>query len=249
MEWTDSAILLSANPQGESSLILSLLTREHGRHKGLLRGARRQRGLYQPGTTGRAFWQARLADHLGLYRLEAETAHAAALLDDPLRLGCLQAATSLIDLALPERQPYPALFLALNRLLEALSADTGWADSHLDLELTLLTDLGYGLDLARCAVTGATQDLAYISPKSGRAVSIAAGDDYRDKLLVLPRKLGGIGRNGSSDGEDLLDGLKLTGFFIERSALVPFGFRHPEGRIRYIERFARLIAKTADAQK
>jgi DNA repair protein RecO (recombination protein O) len=241
MDWTDQAIMLGARRQGESSLVLSLLTRGHGRHKGLVRGGAksRQRGLFEPGNIVTASWHARLAEHLGLLQIEPGQFYAGLLLDDPLRLACLEAAVALAEAALPERAPYPGIFEGLADLLQHLGADDGFAAAHLRWELGVLADLGYGLDLARCAVTGSEQDLAWVSPRSGRAVSRAAGAPYRDRLLVLPRLLGGLGQ-GSGEVADLLDGLKLTGSFLERHVFAPRGGQLPEARTRYLDRLARL---------
>jgi DNA repair protein RecO (recombination protein O) len=242
MEWTDRAIILGARRQGESSLILSLLTREHGRHKGLVRGGARsrQRGLYEAGNVVGASWRARLAEHLGQLQIEPGRFHAAAFLDDPLRLACLEAAVAMAEAALPERSPYPGLFDSLTALLERLDRDDGFAVCHLHWERHLLADLGYGLDLASCAATGTTEDLAYVSPRSGRAVSRTAGAAYRDRLLVLPRLFGGTGRDGS-DLADLLDGLSLTGSFLDRHVFQPQRRGLPEARNRYLDRLGALV--------
>jgi DNA repair protein RecO (recombination protein O) len=239
MQWTDQSIMLGSRAQGEGSLVLSLLTREHGRHKGLVRGGAksRQRGLYQAGNVVAATWHARLAEHLGLLRIEPGEFHAANLLDDPLRLACLEAAVAVAEAGLPERQPCPILFDGLHTLLRRLAADDGYATEHLRWELSVLAQLGYGLDLARCAVTGGTSDLAWVSPRTGRAVSASAGAAYRDKLLVLPRLLGGQG-SGGSDMADLLDGLRLTGSFLEHHVFAGSGL--PEARRRYADRIIRL---------
>jgi len=169
------------------------------------------------------------------------TSYVAGLLDDPLRLGCLEAAVALIELTLPDREPHPAVFDGLVRLLGHLDRDDGYAAAHLAWEVALLAELGYGLDLATCAATGSTEDLAWVSPRSGRAVSRAAGEAYRDRLLPLPRLLGGTGRGGT-DLEDLLDGLALTASFLDRQALAPRGQVLPPARARYVDRLGRLVA-------
>jgi DNA repair protein RecO (recombination protein O) len=239
MEWTDQAIVLGARRQGEGSLTVSLLTRDHGRHKGLVRGGARsrQRGLYEPGNVVTVSWNARLAEHLGLLRLEAGASYAGQVLDDPLRLACLEAATALADAALPERAPHPALFEALLEMLVQLGRDESYAVAHLKWELLLLRELGYGLDLAACAVTGETADLAFVSPRTGRAVSRAAGAAYKDRLLILPRLFGGAG-SGGGEAQDVLDGLTLTGAFLDRLVAQ----RVPPARTLYIDRVARLVA-------
>jgi len=243
MDWTDEAIVLGARRQGEGSLIVTLLTRTYGRQRGLVRGGAksRQRGAYEPGTRVTASWRARLEEHLGHLTIDPGTSYVAGLLDDPLRLGCLEAAVALAELTLPEREPHPAAFDGLVRLLQHLDRDDGYAAAHLRWELDLLAELGYGLDLSACAVTGTTEDLAWVSPKTGRAVSAGAGAAYKDRLLVLPRLLGGTG-SGGSDAEDLLDGLTLTASFLERQALMPRGQGLPPARTRYVDRIGRLVA-------
>jgi DNA repair protein RecO (recombination protein O) len=241
MEWTDEAIVLGAQRQGESSLIVTLLARAHGRHKGLVRGGQRsrQRGIFEPGTRVTATWQARLEDHLGLLKLEPGFGTAALILDDPVRLGCLEAATGLLDLVLPEREAHPVAYQDLAALLQALAADSGWGLRHLDLERHLLADLGFGLDLATCAVTGATTDLAWVSPRTGRAVAEAAAGQYRDRLLRLPHLFGGPDR-ALGDRADLSEALGLTGYFLERLVLGPRDRPLPTARARYLERLGRL---------
>jgi len=238
VEWTDEAVILSARPHGESSLILQLLTRDHGRHAGLVRGARkaRGRGLYEIGNRVEAHWQARLAEHLGLWRLELIEGCAAALIDDPARLACLAAACAMAEAALPEREAAPECFAGLARLLQALARADGWAARYVGWELALLAELGFGLDLSRCAATGGTSDLAYVSPKSAQAVSRAAGAPYRDKLLRLPAFL--IDPAASLAPGDLGDGLALTAFFLDRHVFAPLGKTLPPARARLVDRVA-----------
>ncbi len=248
MEWSEPGIILGARRHGEASLVISILTRERGRDKGLARGAARHRGrgVMEPGTLVEATWSARLADHLGLWRLDAGTAYAALVLDDPLRLGCLEAATDLADFALPERQAYAAVYDGLLALLDSLGRDDGWAGLHVQWERDLLSSLGYGLDLSACAVTGVIDGLAYVSPRTGRAVSMAAGAGYHDRLLVLPRLFGGTGRaDGWTQGLDLIDGLRLTGHFLGRHIHPDAEAPLPGSRTRYIDRMTRLMASSA----
>jgi DNA repair protein RecO (recombination protein O) len=165
MEWREEAIVLAARPHGETSLILQVLTREHGRHAGLVRGARRARGrgAYETGNLIMADWRARLADHLGMLRCELLRGYAAGLIDDPARLSCLAAAAALAEAALPERESAPGAFLGLAALLESLAADRGWEAAYVAWELALLAELGFGLDLSHCAPAGETSNLAYVS--------------------------------------------------------------------------------------
>ena len=215
MDWTDDGIVLSARRHGENAAIVSLLTREHGRHPGLVRGGagRKMRGTLQPGNAVHAHWRGRLAEHLGSYTCELVQAYAAEILDTPLQLAALSAACALAETALPEREPHPAVYDGLRVVLDALDVDW-WPSIYVKWELGLLQELGFGLDLAACAATGTVDDLAYVSPKSGRAVSLEAGAPYKGVLLTLPAFL--LGGGGAGDARDVADGLKLPGFFLER---------------------------------
>ena len=227
--------MLSARRHGENSVVVHLLTRGQGRHAGLVRGGqgRRARGIYQPGNLVAARWSARLAEHLGNYTCELVEAHAARVFDDPARLAALSAAAALAETALPEREPHAACFEGFLALLEALTG-AHWAEVYVRWELALLSELGFGLDLASCAAGGANDQLAYVSPKSGRAVSLAAGEPYRDKLLALPGFLTGHGGGGT---EQVEQGLALTGFFLERHVFAPHHRDLPAARRRLAERF------------
>jgi DNA repair protein RecO (recombination protein O) len=236
MDWSDDAVILSARPHGETSLILQLLTRAHGRHAGLVRGGRRARGrgAYETGNRVTADWQARLADHLGTLRCELLRGYAADLIDDPARLGCLAAATAVAEAALPEREAVPEAFAGLCALLDSLAAGRRWAEGYVAWELALLAELGFGLDLSRCAASGTTDDLVYVSPKSAQAVSRGAGEPYRDKLLRLPGFL--LDHSVPATARDIGDGLALTGFFLTRHVLEPFGRALPAARARFVDR-------------
>lgn len=235
MHWSDEGIVLSARPHGESGAILQLLTREHGRHAGLVRGGqgKRARGLLQPGNLVAAQWSGRLAEHLGSYTCEPVSAYAAQVLDDADRLAALAAAAAVSEGALPEREPHAVCFEGLRVLMEELPGDH-WAEVYVHWELGLLAELGFGLDLAKCAAGGANDQLAYVSPKSGRAVSLAAGEPYRDKLLALPGFLAGRGGGGPTE---VAQGLALTGFFLERFVFAPHHKPLPAARQRLADRF------------
>lgn len=219
MDWSDEGFVLSARRHGENALIVSLLTQDHGRHAGLVRGGAgaRSRGIFQPGNLVRAQWRARLSEHLGTYRCELAEAIAAIHLQAPLPLLALSAATTLVDVALPEREPVSYLFGTLQGLLAVLG-EPGWQAYYVRWELDLLGELGFGLDLSQCAVTGANEDLAFVSPKSGRAVSVAAAQPYRDRLLPLPAFLLD-GSAAAPSPADIADGLALTGYFLTRHVL------------------------------
>ena len=237
MEWSDSGIVLSARRHGENAAVVSLLTEQHGRHAGLVHGARgrRARGLYQPGNTLAARWQARLAEHLGRYTCELVRARAALLLDDAPRLAALAAVCALAEATLPERHPYPQVHGALECLLDTLEAGGRWAETVVRWELALLAELGFGLDLTACAATGETEGLVYVSPRSGRAVSRAAGAAYAEKLLPLPPFL--TQSEGAAAGTaDIVAGLGLTGWFLEKHVFAGQGGRMPRARERFIDR-------------
>jgi DNA repair protein RecO (recombination protein O) len=246
MEWRDTGFVLVARRHGESSLIVELLTREHGRHAGLVRGGQspRRRALLQPGNSLAASWRARLPEQLGTLECELVRAHAAPLLDDPDRLAALSAASALLSVALPEREPHGDLYRSFAGLLDALDSAPGlasfWAQFYVVWECDLLAGLGFGLDLASCAATGALDDLAYVSPRSGRAVSRTAGAPYHDKLLPLP---GFLWRETPADQPasrpDIVAGLALTGYFLLRHVLMPHGGKLPEARQRLADRMRR----------
>ena len=171
MQWDDEGIVLAARAQGERALVVQLLTREHGRHAGLLRGgqAPKVRAHWQIGNRLTVTWRARLAEHLGFIGGEVMEAYAARLLDDPLRLGALASAASLAASALPEREPHPRAYRLLLQLIEALSADDRWAIAYVEWEMALLEDLGFGLDLSSCAATGSCSKRAMVMRTSRRA--------------------------------------------------------------------------------
>ena len=231
MQWRDPGFVLAARRHGENSLIVELLTREHGRHAGLVRGGQspKVRAVLQPGNEVAAVWRGRLAEHLGTLGCELVRAHVARHLDHPDRLAGLTAATALVATTLPERQPHPDVFLSFARLLEALGSGTDWPTHYVAWERNLLTALGFGLDLSRCAITGVTTDLAYVSPRTGRAVSRAAGLPYKDKLLPLPDFLW---RGGSADGSQIMLGMALTRDFLVRHVFAPQGRTLPAARLR-----------------
>ncbi len=235
MEWTDDGFVLAVRLHGETSAIVSLLTRDHGRHPGLVRGGagRRMRGMLQAGNLVRATWRGRLAEHLGAYVVEPLRAFSADVLRDSLRLAALSAACAVAERALPEREPHAAVFDGLGILLGALSGEQ-WPSVYVKWELGLLAELGYGLDLSSCAATGRNDELAYVSPRTGRAVSLAAGEPYRDKLLALPAFL--LGREDEGDSAGIIEGLRITGHFLERHLFAPHGADLPAARQRLAER-------------
>jgi DNA repair protein RecO (recombination protein O) len=245
MEWIDEGIVLGVKRHGETSIILELMTRAHGRHLGLVRGGSgpRLRGILQAGNTVRATWRARLDEHLGLYLVEAANLRAAGFLD---KAHALHGVTHLAALCrlLAEREPHTAIYDALQAILDRLEDPQAVAPMIARFELDFLAELGFGLDLAACAATGAKDELVFVSPRSGRAVSRAAGEPYRDKLMRLPVFLRqdtrqDVRQDVREDGappspDDLLDAFTLTGFFLDRHAFAPRGLSLPQARAQLV---------------
>lgn len=240
MDWVDDGIVLSLRHFGESSAILEALTRTHGRHLGLVRGAtsKRLKGALEPGNGVKLHWRARLDQQLGSYTVELAAARAAQFFDDGLKLAGLSSACAIAAAMLPEREAHIRVFEALEMLLGVVAAKASpdWVDDYVRFEIVLLEDLGFGLDLSQCAVTGAREGLAFVSPKSGRAVTAAAAQPYRERLLKLPAFLSPD--DGPAAPKDLVDGLALTGFFLERVAQETHGAPLPAARGRFTERLA-----------
>ncbi|WP_421786448.1 DNA repair protein RecO [Hyphobacterium sp.] len=234
MEWSGKGIVLAVRPHGETSAIVDLLTEEHGRHAGLVRGGRSRtlRPVLQPGNSVSATWRARLADHLGNYTVEADAHRAGLVMDDSLALAGLNSACALACQALPEREKHAPVYRAFEVLLDAMDDAEIWPALYVRWEAGLLKDLGYGLDLSKCAATGETQDLTHVSPRTGRAVSREAAEPYIDKLLPLPAFLynpeAGYGLG------DIASGLALTGFFLQRRVLWPIDRDLPDARVRLV---------------
>jgi len=234
MDFTDEGIFISAKPLGEANAIAEILTAAHGRHLGLVRGgrSRRLRPLLQPGNLLSLSWRARLADHLGGFAVEMIDPLAARVLDDQAALAAIGSLTSLAKL-LPERDPHPELYHGALQVLRALDDAARWPALLVHWEMMLLQDLGFGLDLSACAATGVETDLAFVSPRSGRAVSRHAGEAYGDRLLKLPRFLV-EGEAVDVSPQEVVAGFALTGHFLARHVLAPHGQSLPQSRERLI---------------
>jgi DNA repair protein RecO (recombination protein O) len=245
MEWSDEAIVLEARAHGETSVVARLLTREHGLHAGLVQGGAgtRGRGVLQPGNRVAAKWRARLSEHLGTYTLELVESHAAKVLDEPLRLAALQSACAVIAAAMPEREPHEPAFHGFSAWLASLPGEA-WDAGYVAFELGLLAALGFGLELDRCAATGAREGLTHVSPRTGRAVSETAAAPFRDRLLSLPGFLIGA---GAADPAAIVDGLALSGHFLARSLFAATHAPLPAARERFIESYRRHAANPATA--
>ncbi|ODA68590.1 DNA repair protein RecO [Methyloligella halotolerans] len=237
MDWRDDGILLSTRPLGEANAIAELLTEGHGRHLGLVRGgrSRRLRPLLQPSNLLHITWRARLPEHLGSITVELMQSYAAGVLDDPAALLGIESLTSMARM-LPERDPHPALYHGARAVFDALDDPEIWPARLVRWELEFLADMGFGIDLSECAATGTTDDLIYVSPKSGRAVSREAGEPYADKLLRLPAFL--IDEAAEPSPQDIADGFRLSGYFLDRDIYSPHGEPLPAARERLLARLA-----------
>jgi DNA repair protein RecO (recombination protein O) len=243
MQWVDEAIVLGVKRHGEGSAILEAMTREHGRHLGLVRGAAstRLRPVLQPGNRVGLTWRARLDEHLGNYAVEGLDLAAARLLDAGPALYGLTHAAALCRL-LPERDPHPEIHVMLDQLVDALIDVRIAAALMARFELALLAELGFGLDLDSCAATGATAELIYVSPKSGRAVSREAGLPWADKLLRLPAFLRAEEETPALSAADLADAFAVTGYFLSRHVLEPRGLSMPDARASFVAAAVNVLA-------
>lgn len=222
MDWRDEGVLLSMRKHGENAAIIDVFTADHGRHAGVVRGggSRRMAPLLQPGAQLSVEWRARLEEHIGAYRVEPLRSRAAVLMADRRALAAMGAIAALLTAYLAEREAHGALYAATVGLLDSMATDEAWPAAYVGWELALLSELGFALDLGRCAATGDTEALRYVSPKSGRAVSRDAGAPYADRLLTLPAFLGG-------EAGGVAEGLKLTGYFLKAWAAPAFGGHAP----------------------
>lgn len=239
MDWRDRGSLLSVRRHGETSAIVEVFTAQHGRHAGVVRsgGSRKLAPVLQPGALLDVTWRARLDEHLGTYTVEPIRSRAAAVMADRLTLAALNSVCALLAFALPEREPHPVLHRRSEALLDMIGTNPAWPLAYLRWELALLEELGFGLDLSACAVTGEADDLAYVSPKSGRAVSAEGAGDWADRLLPLPPALLGLGEGPLAE---IAQGLSTTGFFLRNSLAPSLGDKPlPEAR----QRFADLVLR------
>lgn len=235
MQWSDEAVILGARSHGETSVILETLTRSHGRHLGMVRGGRSRRlaPSLQPGNVAQITWRARLESQLGTFQVEAGDLRGPAMFGSPAALYGFATLASHLRL-LAEREPHPRLYDALRVIGEHLCEPAIAAALLLRFELALLAELGFGLDLSACAATGTRENLAFVSPKSGRAVSAEAGRPYAEKLLLLPAFLvEGEGRR-MPEALEIAAGFRLTGFFLSRHVHEPRGLQMPEARERFL---------------
>ena len=248
MQWQDEAIILGVKRHGETSVIAEVMTRSRGRHLGLVRSGRSrtmQPGL-QPGHYVDAVWRARLDEHLGEFKLEPIRLRAARLMETATAVYGVQAMGALLRL-LPERDPHPHLFEALDIILEAMDHPADAGELFIRFELAVLNDLGYGLDLTECAATGSREELVYVSPKSGRAVCRQAGEPYAERMLALPAFLGeeaGV----AADRESLAAAFRLTGYFLHRHVYEPRGLTENAARDGFVQAALKAMARDDERQ-
>lgn len=238
MDWRDQGIVLSTRKHGETSVIAEVFTPDHGRHAGVVRGgtSRKMTPILQPGSQVDVVWRARLEEHIGSFTVEPLRSRTAAL-SDRMALAGLNAVTALLTFSLPEREPHPPLYQRTERLLDLLGQNDIWPLAFLRWEQALLDELGFGLDLSTCTVTGSTEDLVFVSPRTGRAVSRKGAGEWADRLLALPPCLRG---EGDAPDDEVLVALRTTGYFMEHRLAPELGHKPlPEARGRFLDLFSR----------
>jgi DNA repair protein RecO (recombination protein O) len=247
MEWRDEGIILGTRRHGETSAILEVMTATHGRHLGLVRGGRgrKMQPLLQPGNRVELSWRARLDEHLGIFQVEPLELNAARFFDSAVAVFGLQTLAAHLRL-LPERDPHRTLYETLELIIGHLDDPVSAAELLIRFELLVLDELGFGLDLSQCAATGVREDLAYVSPKTGRAVSRTAGSPWQDRLLALPAFLGqGAGQRGSVS--EITEAFRLTGFFFGRHVYDARGMEPPQARAAFLSALARTFASKGES--
>lgn len=251
MEWTDTGLVLGTRRLGEADALVELMTRDHGRHLGVVKGGRSRRwaAALQTGNRVRATWRARLDEHVGTYAIEPLDARAAELMANAVALNGVQTLAAHLRL-LPERDPHPDLFEAMAVVIDHLGEARLAGELIVRFELALIEALGFGLDLTACALTGATEGLAWVSPKTGRAATAQAVAPHAAKLLVLPGFLAGAGAAdpagwGRAGRDDILAGFRLAGHFLARHVWEPRGLTPPATRDGLIAALSRLLNSPA----
>lgn len=247
--WSDQAIVLSARPHGEGGAVVALLTENHGRHAGYVHGgmSSKKRGVLEPGTQVKAEWQSRVSENLGSFTLEPEQGLSPEILDNSLKLAALLSACSLCDAALPEREGHAGLYYGLIALMEALEGEH-WGAVYVMWEIALLKELGFRLELDKCAGGGDAGTITHVSPKSGRAVSAEQAVPYKEKLLPLPNflKPEAMREGEVGEGEDILTGLQMTAHFLEHWVFAHHTKGVPEPRVMFEGRYQSLVRRSKD---
>jgi DNA repair protein RecO (recombination protein O) len=248
MQWQDEAIIIGVKRHGETSVIAELMTRDRGRHLGLVRSGRSRamQPVLQAGNRVEAVWRARLDEHLGEFKLEPVRLRAAKLMETATAVYGVQAMGALLRL-LPERDPHPHLFDALDIILDAFDDPADAGELFVRFELAVLNDLGFGLDLTECAATGAREELVYVSPKTGRAVSRDAGAPYADRMLALPNFLG-EGAVSAADRDSMAEAFRLTGYFLHRHVYEPRGLTENAARDGFVQAALKALSRDTERQ-
>ncbi len=248
MQWQDEAIIIGVKRHGETSVIAELMTRGRGRHLGLVRSGRSRamQPVLQAGNRVEAVWRARLDEHLGEFKLEPIRLRAAKLMETATAVYGVQAMGALLRL-LPERDPHPHLFEALDIILDAFDDPSDAGELFVRFELAVLNDLGFGLDLTECAATGGRENLVYVSPKTGRAVSRDAGMPYADRMLALPGFLS-EGAASAADRDSMAEAFRLTGYFLHRHVYEPRGLTENAARDGFVQAALKALSKDTERQ-
>ena len=238
MRWESNGLILNFSKYNEKSYILEIFTEEHGKHKGIIRGlhSKNKRSIIEPGNEVFASWSGRLETHLGNYYVEPIKLWSSHILQFKDRLSAISSICSLISLTMAERQPNPIIYFSSKKLIEIVASKRkDWIREYVFWEMQLLSEIGYGLDLERCAVTSKSSDLVYVSPSSGRAVTNEGAGDFKNKLLPLPKFMTDFKAN--YDNDDIYNALNLTEFFFKKRFFLPNNLNFPQSRNRLKELF------------
>ena len=238
MRWESNGLILNFSKYNEKSYILEIFTEEHGKHKGIIRGlhSKNRRSIIEPGNEVFATWSGRLETHLGNYNVEPIKLWSSHVLQFKDKLSAISSICSLISLTMAERQPNPIIYFSSKKLIEIVASKReDWIREYVFWEMQLLSEIGYGLDLERCAVTSKSSDLVYVSPSSGRAVTNEGAGDFRNKLLPLPKFMTDFKAN--YDNDDIYNALNLTEFFFKKRFFLPNNLNFPQSRNRLKELF------------
>ena len=238
MRWESNGLILNFSKYNEKSYILEIFTEEHGKHKGIIRGlhSKNKRSVIEPGNEVFATWSGRLETHLGNYNVEPIKLWSSHILQFKDKLSAISSICSLISLTMAERQPNPLIYFSSKKLIEIVaSTRDDWIREYVSWEMQLLSEIGYGLDLERCAVTSKSSDLVYVSPSSGRAVTNEGAGDFKNKLLPLPKFMTDFKAN--YDNDDIYNALNLTEFFFKKRFFLPNNLNFPQSRNRLKELF------------
>ena len=238
MRWESNGLILNFSKYNEKSYILEIFTEEHGKHKGIIRGlhSKNKRSIIEPGNEVFATWSGRLETHLGNYNVEPIKLWSSHVLQFKDKLSAISSICSLISLTMAERQPNPIIYFSSKKLIEIVASKReDWIREYVFWEMQLLSEIGYGLDLERCAVTSKSSNLVYVSPSSGRAVTNEGAGDFRNKLLPLPKFMTDFKAN--YDNDDIYNALNLTEFFFKKRFFLSNNLNFPQSRNRLKELF------------